>query len=74
MNFNAVNSIYNQIAKQLKSNRNDSGATIDMVSEWLKVDRRKIIDLENCNRFDLKLMCEYADIYGIEIELTYKIN
>ena len=74
MNFDTINSTYIEIAKQLKKNRNDSGVTIDLVAEWLKVDRRKIIDLENLNRFDLKLMCEYADIYGIEIKLNYIVT
>ena len=74
MNFDTINSTYIEIAKQLKKNRNDSGVTIDLVAEWLKVDRRKIIDLENLNRFDLKLMCEYADIYGIEIKLNFIVT
>ena len=74
MNFDTINSTYIEIDKKLKKNRNDSGVTIDLVAEWLKVDRRKIIDLENFNRFDLKLMCEYADIYGIEIKLNFIVT
>jgi hypothetical protein len=74
MNFDTINSTCNEIVKQLKQNRNDSGVTIDMVAEWLKVDRRKIIDLENFNRFDIKLMCEYADIYGIEIKINFIVT
>ena len=74
MNFDTINSTYKEIATQLKKNRNDSGTTIDVVAEWLNVDRRKIIDLENFNRFDLELMCKYADIYGIEITLKYIVT
>jgi predicted transcriptional regulator len=74
MNFDTINSTCNEIVKQLKQNRNDSGVTIDVVAEWLKVDRRKIIDLENFNRFDIKLICEYADIYGIEIKIKFIVT
>jgi hypothetical protein len=73
-NFDTINCTYEKIAKELKENRNQSKCTIDTIAEWLKVDKRKIIDLENLKRFDLKLMCEYADIYGIDLKLTYKNN
>ena len=48
--YDIIKNTYNSICKQLKENRNKSGVTIDMVAEWLKVDRRKIIALENCER------------------------
>lgn len=71
--YDTIKCTYDNICKQLKENRNKSGVTIDIVAEWLKVDRRKIIALENCERLDLELLCNYADIYGIEIKLNYKL-
>ena len=72
--YNTIKCTYFEICKQLKENRNTIGVTIDTVAEWLKVDRRKIIDLENCNRIDLELLCNYADIYGIEIDLSFRVT
>ncbi len=73
-NFDTIKCTYDEVVNQLKENRNKSGVTIDTVASWLKVDRRKIIDFENFKRFDLQLMCEYADIYGIDLKLTFQIN
>lgn len=66
--------IYNKIVKQLVENRNTSRATQDIVSKWLNVSRKKLIEFENLKGIDIKLMCEYADIYGIEIKLNYNIQ
>ncbi len=65
---------YDKIVKQLVENRNASKTTQDMVSGWLKVSRKKLIEFENLKGFDIKLMCEYADIYGIEIKLNFIVT
>lgn len=65
---------YNKIVKQLVENRNQSKATQDMVANWLNVSRKKLIEFENLKGLDIKLMCEYADIYGIEIKLNYTVT
>ena len=65
---------YNKIVKQLVENRNQSKATQDMVSSWLNVSRKKLIEFENLKGLDIKLMCEYADIYGIEIKLNFIVT
>lgn len=65
---------YNKIVKQLVENRNSSKVTQDMVSKWLKVDRRKIIDFENLNRFDIELMYNYCNIYGIDLYFNYNVT
>lgn len=65
---------YNKIVKQLVENRNQSKATQDMVANWLNVSRKKLIEFENLKGLDIKLTCEYADIYGIEIKLNYTVT
>lgn len=65
---------YNKIVKQLVENRNQSKSTQDMVSSWLNVSRKKLIEFENLKGLDIKLMCEYADIYGIEIKLNFIVT
>lgn len=65
---------YNKIVKQLVENRNTSGCTQDTVASWLNVSRKKLIEFENLQGLDIKLLCNYADIYGIEIKLNYKIT
>lgn len=45
-----------------------------MVASWLNVSRKKLIEFENLQRLDIKLMCKYADIYGIEITLKYIVT
>lgn len=65
---------YNKIVKQLVENRNSSKVTQDMVAKWLKVDRRKIIDFENLNRFDIELMYNYCNIYGIDLYFNYNVT
>lgn len=66
--------IYNKIVKQLVDNRNQSKTTQDMVAGWLNVSRKKLIEFENLQGLDIKLMCKYADIYGIEITLKYIVT
>lgn len=73
-NKNTIISTYFEICKKLRDCRNDSKATIDVVANLLKVDRRKIIDLENCNRIDLELFSEYCYLYGIDLKLKYELH
>lgn len=72
-NIKTIICTFNEICKKLRVYRNDSKMTIDQVADWLKVDRRKIIALENCERFDLELLCAYCDKFSIELELKYKV-
>jgi len=65
---------YEKIVEQLIYNRKKSGCTQEIVAIWLKVERRKIIDFENLKRFDIELMCNYCDVYGIDLKLNYDIN
>lgn len=73
-NLSTFKSTYEKIVKQLIENRNSSKITQDMVAQWLNVDRRKIIDFENLKRFDVELMCNYCDIYGIELYFKYIVT
>ena len=71
MNIKTIKCTYEIIVKQLIDNRNSSQCTQDSVAKMLNVDRRKIIDFENLNRFDIELMCDYCDIYGIDLTLNF---
>ena len=62
---------YNQIVKELIENRNSSKATQDMVAGWLNVSRKKLIEFENLKQMDFKLLCNYCDIYGVQLKLKF---
>lgn len=65
---------YNEIVTNLIKFRNDSGLTQDSVANWLGVTRKKIVEFENMQRFDVELLCLYCDKYSIELKLTFEIN
>ena len=69
--LSTIKSTYNQIVKELIENRNQSGYTQDSVAKMLGIDRRKIIDFENLSRFDFEILCNYCDIYGIQLKLKF---
>lgn len=72
-NYDAFLCTYYKICDQLKINRKQSGSTIEMVSKWLEVDKRKIIDLENHSRIDMKLLYSYANIFDIKLNFNFKV-
>jgi DNA-binding XRE family transcriptional regulator len=65
--------VYNQIVTELVQCRNSSKQTQDDVAKWVNVSRKKIIEFENLQRFDIDLMCNLADKFSIEINLKYKV-
>ena len=67
-------SVYKQIVQKLLQSRIDSGITQDSLSEWLGVDRRKIISFEKLKKVDLELLLKYADKFSFDINIKYVIN
>ncbi|MES2397905.1 MAG: hypothetical protein V4549_17970 [Bacteroidota bacterium] len=61
------------ITQKIIECRKESGQTQDDVADWIKVDRRKIIDFENGKRFDIELLCALCDRFSIELELNYEV-
>jgi DNA-binding XRE family transcriptional regulator len=43
------------------------------MAEWLGVDRRKIIDLEN-GKMNVSLMLCYAEKLSVDIKLKFEVN
>lgn len=60
------------ITQKIIECRKESMQTQDEVAEWLKIDRRKIIDFENGKRFDTELLCKLCDKFSIELILNYE--
>jgi len=64
---------YTDILKEIISIRKSIPMTQAEVADWLKVDRRKIIALENGD-INISLLLDYAEKLSIEINLNYKIT
>lgn len=47
--------------------------TQDGMADWLKVDRRKIMALEN-GEINISLLLRYADKLSIDVKLTFELN
>jgi hypothetical protein len=60
--------VYHEIREECVKRRKSSGVSIDFVAEWLKVDRRKIMDLEK-GKVRVGLLLLYADRFDIEVNL-----
>lgn len=69
-----IDNIIKEIVRNLVQIRKQSGSSQYDIAVILKVDRRVIISLENGNTQDFKLICEYCDIMGIELNLTFEIT
>lgn len=64
---------YLKIVQQLVQIRKSIPMTQSEVADWLKVDRRKIIDIENGN-INISLLLIYADKLSIDINLNYQLK
>jgi len=65
---------YKRIVHELVQARNASGVTQEFISDWLAVDRRKIISFENLKKVNIELLLKYADKFSIDIKLKFEIN
>lgn len=64
---------YNAIVQELVHIRKSIPMTQAELADWLKVDRRKIIDLENGN-INISLLLTYADKLSVDIKFNYTIK
>lgn len=65
--------VYNEIVQNLVQIRKEIPMTQEQVADWLNVDRRKIINLEN-GGINIPLLLTYADKLSIDVKLTFQIN
>lgn len=65
---------YNCIVQKIVQARKNAGLSQQFVAEWLNVDRRKIIQFEKANTFDIITLLLYSDKLSIEIELMHTVN
>ena len=63
---------YEKIVHELVQIRKSIPMTQMELADWLKVDRRKIIDLEN-GSINISLLLQYADKLSIDIKLNFTI-
>ena len=64
---------YQAIVHELVQIRKAIPMTQAEVATWLKVDRRKIIDLEDGN-INISLLLTYADKLSVDINFKYEIK
>ena len=69
-----IDNTIKEIVQHLVQHRKQSGSSQYDIASILNVDRRRIIKLEQGNITDFKLICEYCDIMGIELNLTFEIT
>jgi DNA-binding XRE family transcriptional regulator len=64
---------YLKIVQELVQIRKSIPMTQAELADWLKVDRRKIIDLENGN-INISLLLTYADKLSVDVKFNYTIK
>lgn len=65
---------YKEIVQNIVLARNTAGITQEFVSEWLGVDRRKIISFEKLKKIDLEILLLYSHKMSIDVKLNFEIN
>lgn len=60
-----------EIATQCKRNRKESGMSQKDVAKMLFVTRENIIDIEAGKISNLFALFKYAEVFGIDVQLTY---
>jgi DNA-binding XRE family transcriptional regulator len=63
---------YKEVVQEIVQCRVEAGFTQEYIAEWIGVDRRKIIDFEAQKKVDIETLLNYAGIFSIEINLSYK--
>jgi DNA-binding XRE family transcriptional regulator len=72
-NFETIKANYSEIVTQLIKIRKENDLTQQFIADWLNVSRKKINEFEN-GRFDIELLCNYADRLSVTIDLKYAIE
>lgn len=65
---------YERLVQELVQCRMSIPQSQQEISDWLKVDRRRIISFEKAEKYDIELMLKYARIMTVEIQLLFQIN
>ena len=66
--------VYKEVVQNLVQIRNGAGFSQQFMSDWIEVDRRKIIAFENLKKIELEIMLKYADKLSVDINFKYEIN
>lgn len=64
---------YYDILVLLIKTRKDAKLTQQFMADWLKVDRRKIMAIED-GEINISLLLRYADKLSIDVKLTFELN
>jgi len=65
--------LYKELVPKLVQIRKQSGTNIDQMADWLKVDRRKIMQFESLKKINLELLLLYGHKLTVDIKFNYKI-
>jgi DNA-binding XRE family transcriptional regulator len=64
---------YEKLVHEIVQIRKSIPMTQEQVATWLKIDRRKIIALEN-KEINVSLLLDYADKLSIDVKFYYNVN
>ena len=71
-NLVQINGFFKNLGTQLRTIRNETKQTIDMVAEWTGLERKQIIKIESGESRNLDYICKYCEKF--DIELTFKFE
>jgi len=79
MNENVPNIVqfkteYRKMVHELVKIRNHANLTQASMADWLKVDRRKIIQFEGLKKINLELLLLYGDKLSVDIKFNHQIH
>ena len=66
--------VYKDLVHKLVQARKDSNTNQEQMADWLKVDRRKIMQFEGLNKVNLELLLLYGDKLSVDINFKYEIK
>lgn len=72
--ISTFNKKYKEIVRNIIRIRNEAGFTQQYIAEWIEVDRRKIIEFERGEKYDIDLLLKICDKFSIDLELNFKID
>lgn len=61
------------LGTELRTIRHETKMSQAAVADWLKLDRRTIIDIEAGQCLNFSAICKYADAFSIELKLNHTI-
>jgi len=71
-NLVQINGFFKNLGTQLRTIRNETKQTIDMVAEWTGLERKQIIKIESGESRNLYYICKYCEKF--DIKLTFKFE